>query len=115
MCSSDLKDWNKVVKYIREHKKITNVLISGGDPLMLHAGRIAYILQKLSGIKHLKFIRIGTRIPVVFPSRITKNNELINILKKYSSKDKRVYITTQFNHPKEITPDSIEADRKSVV
>lgn len=105
-------DWDLVVKYICEHKEITNVLLSGGDPLTLPNDRIVAILQKFSGIQHLKFIRIGTRIPVVYPSRIVKDDELINILREYSCEKKRLYVITQFNHPREITPRSIEAINK---
>lgn len=109
-----VKDWNEVLKYICEHREITNVLLSGGDPLTLPTDRIVNILQKLSEIQHLRFIRIGTRVPVVFPGRIVKDSELINVLKEYSCNDKRLYLTTQFNHPKEITPYSIEAINKLI-
>ncbi len=102
-------DWDLVVKYIYEHKEITNVLLSGGDPLTLSNDRIATILQKLSGIQHLKFIRIGTRTPVVYPDRIAKDDELINMLREYSCENKQLFVITQFNHPREITPHSIEA------
>jgi KamA family protein len=102
-------DWDSAVKYIGEHKEITNVLLSGGDPLTLPNDQIAAILQKFSGIKHLKYIRIGTRIPVVYPGRILHDDGLINILKNYSSEKKPLYIVTQFNHPREITPLSMEA------
>ena len=112
--SEIVKDWDKVVNYIYEHKEITNVLLSGGDPLMLATGRIVNILQRLSVIAQLKFIRIGTRVPVVFPSKITKDTELVNVLREYSSTHKRLYITTQFNHPKEITPESVTAINKLI-
>jgi lysine 2,3-aminomutase len=106
-----VKDWDSIVKYITEHKEITNVLLSGGDPFTLPTNRIKYILEKISDIDHLDFIRFGSRILVVYPDKILKNNELINILKAYSSK-KKIYITTQFNHPKEITPKTIGAIEK---
>ncbi len=105
-------DWDLVVKYICEHKEITNVLLTGGDPLTLSNDKIAAILQKLSGIQHLKFIRIGTRSLVVDPDRIVKDDDLVNILREYSCEKKRLYVTTQFNHPREITPRSIEAINK---
>ena len=109
-----VENWDKIVEYICEHREITNVLLSGGDPFTLPTDRIVNILQKLSGIQHLKFIRFGTRIPVVFPERIIKDDELINVLKEYSCNNKRLYVTTHFNHPKEITPDSIEAINKFI-
>ncbi len=79
---------------------------------MLANDRIAGILQKFSNIQHLKFIRIGTRIPVVCPDRIANDDELINIFRKYSCEKKRLYIVTQFNHPREITSSSIKAIKK---
>lgn len=109
-----VKDWNKVVKYICEHREITNVLLSGGDPLMLPTDRIADILQRLSGIAQLKFIRIGTRVPVTYPDKIVSDNELLKVLKECASNRKRLYITTQFNHPKEITAASIAAINKLI-
>lgn len=67
---------------------------------------IAYYLKELSGIEHLDFIRFGTRIPVSLPSRITEDPELIDILREYGKK-KTIYVTTQFNHTNELTPQAI--------
>jgi KamA family protein len=107
-----VKDWDKLVEYICEHREITNVLLSGGDPFTLPTDSITHILQKLSDLQHLKFIRFGTRIPVVFPERILKDEKLIDTLREYSCNNQRLYVTTHFNHPKEITPDSIKAITK---
>jgi KamA family protein len=104
-----VSDWDLVVEYLTKHKEITNVLLSGGDPLTLPTDEIAGILDRLSGISHLKYIRIGTRTPVVFPGRIVEDPKLVDVLSEYSRKNKRLYLTTQFNHPKEITQTSIEA------
>lgn len=106
-----LNRFNEAIKYIKAHKEINNVLVSGGDPFVLPTKLIEKFIQKLSSIKHLDFIRFGTRIPVVFPDKI--DNELLNVLKKYSSK-KKIYISTQFNHPKEITKKSINAINKLI-
>ena len=65
-------------------------------------------LKNLSSIEHLDYIRFGTKVPVVFPDRIINDNELLELLKKYCSK-KQIYISTQFNHSNEITPQSIKA------
>jgi len=101
------------VNYIKEHEEITNVLISGGDPFVLPNNLIREFLEKLSPIKHLDFIRFGTRIPVVFPDRILKDKELPEILKKHSE-NKQVYIITQFNHPREITEESTKAIKELI-
>jgi len=105
-------DWDLVIKYIGEHKEITNVLLSGGDPLTLPTKRLATILQKLSAIQHLKFIRIGTRVPVVDPDKIVNDDALLNLFEAYSREKKQLFVITQFDHPREITPRSIEAINK---
>ena len=83
--------------YIAAHPEIHDVILSGGDPLMLDDGSLTIILSGLRAIKHVKIIRIGTRIPVTFPERITQN--LCSLLKEFHP----LYINTHFNHPSEIT------------
>jgi len=102
------KHFDEVVNYIKEHKEITNVLVSGGDSFMNSNEKIERILNEFSSIEHLSFIRFGTRTPVVFPQRITEDKELLDILERYS-KIKQIYIITHFNHPNEITPESTKA------
>ncbi|UCF79579.1 MAG: KamA family radical SAM protein [Candidatus Eiseniibacteriota bacterium] len=102
-------DWSEILQYLRRHTEITNVLLSGGDPLTLPTSRIVDSLEKLADIPHLNFVRIGTRAPVVHPSRITEDEELVKFMRQYSSKKKRLYIITHFNHPREITPQSSDA------
>jgi len=102
-----LKRFEDAAEYIETHPEINNVLISGGDPLTLPTEIIEHLLKLLTGIPHLNFIRIGTRVPVTLPNRL-KDKKLLNTLKKHS-KSKRLYIITQFNHPKEINPHSINA------
>lgn len=83
--------------YIWKNKKIRDVLISGGDPLMLSDEKLESILKNLREIPHVEIIRIGTRVPVVLPQRITP--ELVAVLKKYHP----LYMSLHFNHPKEIS------------
>jgi len=91
------------VDYIAKNEAVRDVLISGGDPLTLGDDKLERIIAKLRGIDHVEIIRIGTRVPVVMPMRIT--SELLDMLKKYQP----IWINTHFNHPKEITPDSMKA------
>ncbi len=107
-----LQNIDDVVNYIRDHKEITNVLISGGDPLLLPTDNIENILERLSKIEHIGFIRFGTRVPVTFPERVLKDETLLKMLKKYSTKNKKIYLVTQFNHPREITTKTIRATNK---
>jgi len=100
------EDISEGINYIKENPVVRDVLLSGGDPFMLSDEYIEWILNKLKEIKHLEIIRIGTRTPVVLPYRIT--DKLVSILKKYHP----IWINTHFNHPREITRDSIEALRK---
>ena len=94
--------------YIKQHENINNVLVTGGDPLVLKNEVIEQILSILSDIPQIKFIRFGSRAPVTFPSRF-KDVELLSILSRYSRPDRRIYIVTQFNHPREITKQSTKA------
>lgn len=91
------KTIDAAVDYISSNKKIRDVLISGGDPLMLEDDELDGILKKISEIPHVEFLRIGTRVPVTLPQRITP--ELVAMLKKYSP----LWMSIHFNHPKEIS------------
>jgi len=101
--------FNDAVKYIGNHKEINNVLITGGDPFVLSTKVIRQFLDKLSGFSHLEFIRFGTRVPVTFPNRILEDEELLTLLANTTANRKRVYVVTQFNHPREITQESVAA------
>lgn len=97
------KALKKAVEYIKDHAEIRDVLISGGDPLTMSTEKLESIISRLRAIDHVEIIRIGTRVPVVMPMRIT--TELTDMLKKYHP----IWINTHFNHPKEITPEAVRA------
>jgi len=88
---------DQAIDYIKAHRKIRDVLISGGDPLTLSDERLDDVLGKLKAIPHVEFVRIGTRNPVTLPYRVTES--LCNVLKKH----KPVWMSLHFNHPKEVT------------
>ncbi|MEK6714651.1 MAG: KamA family radical SAM protein [Candidatus Omnitrophota bacterium] len=90
-------DLNKAVEYIKANHKIRDVLISGGDPFMLEDDDLEKVIQAVRGISHVEFLRIGTRVPVTLPQRISE--KLVIMLKKYSP----LWISLHFNHPREIT------------
>jgi KamA family protein len=104
-----LRDIDAAVAYIMDHEEINNVLITGGDPLTMSSSRIRDLLDALAGIPHLDFIRFGSRIPVTYPKRILDDDELLEILNEYSKKSRRLFLVTQYNHPREITKESITA------
>ncbi|NQU19175.1 lysine 2,3-aminomutase [bacterium] len=93
----NLNNLDRAVDYIRSNRKIRDVLISGGDPLMLEDNILEEILKKLRSVSQIEFLRIGTRAPVTLPQRIT--NGLVSMLRKYAP----IWISIHFNHPKEIT------------
>ena len=97
---------SKGIEYIKNTPQIRDVLLSGGDPFMLPDEYLDWILTEVRKIPHVEIIRIGTRMPVVLPYRVTEN--LVNTLKKHQP----VWINTHFNHPREITQSSKEALRK---
>jgi lysine 2,3-aminomutase len=98
-----MKGLEAAFKYLEEHTEIRDVILSGGDPLMLTDTMLEKILKRLREIEHIEIIRLGTRMPVVLPQRIT--SKLCNMLKKYHP----VYVNTHFNHPWEITDESSRA------
>ena len=94
---------DNAIKYIERSPEVRDVLISGGDPLVLSDEKLEEILARVRAIDHVEIVRLGSRAPVVFPQRITP--ELCAMLKKYHP----LYFNTHFNHPKEFTPDSVRA------
>ena len=102
------KHFEDMLEYIKEHEEISNILISGGDSFLNSNKKIKKFLDVLCDIPHIDIIRFGTRIPVVYPERITRDNELKEILSKYSE-NKQIYVVTQFNHPREVTNEASDA------
>jgi len=91
---------NQAIEYISKTPAVRDVLLSGGDALLVNDKMLESIIQRLREIPHVEVIRIGTRTPVVCPQRIT--DDLVNMLKKYHP----IWLNTHFNHPNEITPES---------
>jgi len=94
---------NKALNYLKLHKEVRDVLLSGGDALCVSDERLETIIKALRDIPHIEIIRIGTRTPVVMPMRITQ--KLCEMLKKYHP----IWLNTHFNHPKELTPEAKKA------
>lgn len=96
-------EMDAAIAYIAKTVQIRDVLLSGGDPLTLADAVLEEVIARIRRIDHVEVIRIGTRVPVAMPMRITE--ELVGMLKKYQP----VWINTHFNHPREITPWSLQA------
>ena len=96
------RQWDAQIAYIADRPEIRDCLISGGDPLTLGDERLESLLTRLRAIPHLEFIRIGTKVPVVLPQRITP--ELARLLGKH-----RIWLSIHFTHPAELTREVAEA------
>ena len=94
------------IEYIRANPQITNVLLTGGDPLMLSTDQLEGILRPLREIEHVGIIRIGSKMPAFNPFRIIDDPELLAVLSRYSTQERRIYIMCHFNHPRELTRES---------
>jgi len=99
----DMSQIDKCIDYVREHPEVRDVLLSGGDALLISDEKLEYIISKLRAIPHVEIVRMGSRTPVVMPQRITP--ELCNMLKKYHP----IWLNTHFNHPNEVTEESARA------
>lgn len=99
----DMEQLEAGFEYIRNTPQIRDVLLSGGDPFMLSDEKLDWLLTKIGEIEHVEVIRIGTRMPVVLPYRVT--DDLVNMLKKHHP----LWINTHFNHPREVTTSSKKA------
>ncbi|MBU1340644.1 MAG: KamA family radical SAM protein [Proteobacteria bacterium] len=101
-----VKAWETAIDYIRNNTQIRDVIISGGDPLTMPDKHIEFLLSSLRAIPHVEMIRLGTKVPMVLPQRITK--KLVRMLKKYHP----FYMSIHATHPDEITPEVIEACKR---
>lgn len=97
---------DEAIEYIRNNKEIRDVLITGGDPMMLPDEMLESVIKKVRAIEHVEIVRIGTRVPVTMPQRIT--DDLCKMLSKYHP----LFINVQFNHPGEVTKEAKTACEK---
>ena len=104
-----LGDLPAALGYIREHNEITNVLLTGGDPLARATSEIENIVSGLREIDHVSVIRIGTKLPAFNPYRIIDDPSLLEMIAKYSDGRKTIYIMVHFVHPRELTDAAVES------
>ncbi len=97
------EQWDRALSYIELNPDVRDVLLSGGDPLTLPDNSLEYLLMRLSRIPHVEFVRIGSKVPVVLPQRITQS--LVNLLKRF----RPLWMSLHFTHPDEITPETAQA------
>jgi len=101
-----MSDVSEGIAYIAQHPEINNVLLTGGDPLVLATKKLRMILEQLRAIDHVQIIRIGSKLPVFNPMRIYEDQELLDLIREFSTADKRIYIMAHINHPREITEEA---------
>jgi len=99
-----MSDVEPGLQYIARHPEINNVLLTGGDSLILATPKLRRILERLRAIPHVKIIRLGSKLPVFNPMRIYEDEELLAAIREFSTVDKRIYVMAHVNHPREITP-----------
>ena len=104
-----MSDVEPGLQYIAEHPEINNVLLTGGDPLILATAKLRKIIERLRAIDHVKIIRIGHKLPVFHPMRIYEDEELLKLLREHSSPEKRIYVMAHVNHPREMTEQARKA------
>lgn len=97
------KRWECALQYVEAHPQVRDVLLSGGDPLTLSDQRLTWLLDRLRRIPHVELIRIGTKVPVVLPMRITR--QLVHVLRRHHP----LWMSIHFTHPEELTPEVREA------
>ncbi|WP_110931307.1 KamA family radical SAM protein [Paenibacillus bouchesdurhonensis] len=101
-----MSDVQPGIDYIAKHPEINNVLLTGGDSLILATEKLRGILEQLREIEHVKIIRLGSKIPVFNPMRIYEDEELLDVIRTYSTPEQRIYVMAHINHPREITPEA---------
>jgi len=104
-----IRDLPAALDYISSHEEITNVLLTGGDPFTLSTDRLEEIISKVRQIDHVQIIRIGTRMPVYNPYRISEDARLLEVISEHSTPYKKIYIMTHFVHPRELTDIAIQS------
>ncbi len=108
------KDVSAGLAYIREHPEVSNVLLTGGDPLIMSTRRLREIITALRQIEHVKIIRIGSKIPAFDPWRILNDRDLQALLREHSRPDRRIYLMAHFDHPRELTEPALESLAKYI-
>jgi lysine 2,3-aminomutase len=98
-----VRQWEAALAYLEAHTEVRDVLLSGGDPLSIGDDRLDWLLARLRSIRHIEFIRIGTKVPIVLPQRVTK--DLVKMLKRHHPLWMSIHVT----HPSELTPEATEA------
>ncbi len=105
-------DYRPGLQYIKEHEEITNVLLTGGDPLMLSTRRLGAVISDVAHVPHVRIIRIGTKMPAFNPFRVLDDSALLSLISDTCAQGTQIYVMNHFDHPRELTPEAREAVRR---
>ena len=100
-------DVSEGLSYIAEHPEVTNVLLTGGDPLLMSTRRLVEIFEGLRSIPHVQIIRIGSKMPAFNPWRVLGKEDLLSAFRSYSTLEQRIYLMAHFDHPRELTDEAV--------
>lgn len=100
-------DVSEGIRHIADHPNVTNVLLTGGDPLLMSTRRLREIITALRAIPHVRIIRIGSKMPAFDPFRILRDPELLELLSTHSTARSRIYLMAHFDHPRELTEEAV--------
>jgi len=104
-----VRDVTEGLAYIREHEEVNNVLLTGGDPLLMSTKKLRNIIERLREIEHVQIIRIGSKMAAFNPYRILDDPSLLEMFEEFSTYRKRIYFMAHFNHPRELTDEAMRA------
>jgi KamA family protein len=96
-------DITDALDYVRQHKEINNILLTGGDPLVMSTGKLEKFIQRIREIDHVRIIRIGTKMLAFNPYRVINDPSLLEMVQKYSTQERKIFVMAHFNHPRELT------------
>ncbi len=103
------RDLDAALAYVREHPELTNVLLTGGDPLFLPTPRLESLVRRLREIPHVKIVRIGSKMLAYNPYRVLDDPALVEMFSRFSRAGRKMYVMTHFNHPRELTEQAVSA------
>ena len=104
-------DYSLGLAYIQEHEEITNVLLTGGDPMILSTRRLETIFSDVAAVPHVRILRIGTKMVAFNPFRVLDDPDLLRLIEEYTKSGTQIYVMNHFDHPRELTPEAREALR----
>ncbi|HDG98371.1 MAG TPA: KamA family radical SAM protein [Desulfobacterales bacterium] len=107
--SDILRNFPAALDYIRAHQEITNVLLTGGDPLMLSTRKLEQYIEGLFTVPHVRVVRIGTKLLSFNPFRVLDDSSLLKMIERYTRRDKKIYFVAHFTHQREFTPQAAKA------